>query len=151
MRFYILCLLCLNFFISTAQPKKDTTAIKQAIDSLNKLLDHSVVQKDMAVLQKHYADDFFFQHATGKTDSKESWINSIQKRKTPYLSREHDSTIVELHQNVALITGILTVKAKEADKIRGYAVRYIRVYAYQKKTWQLISHHSTAQWDVKES
>ncbi len=151
MRFYLLCLLCLNFFISTAQPKNDTTALKRAVDSINKLLDHAVVQKNIAVLQKHYADDFFFQHATGKTDSKDSWINSIQKRKNPYLSREHDSTRVELHDNIALITGTLTVKGKEAGRVRGYAVRYLRVYAYQKKTWRLISHHSTAQWDIKES
>lgn len=33
-----------------------------------------MVKKYLTVLRKHYADDFFFKHATGKIDSKESWL-----------------------------------------------------------------------------
>lgn len=130
--------------------QRDTARIKRDVDSINRLLDHAVVKKQASVLNKHYAADFFFQHATGQTDTKATWINGILRRTNPYLSREHDSTVVELHHNIALITGTLTVKVKEPDKVSGYAVRYIRVYTYQNKAWQLVSHHSTTQWDLKE-
>jgi len=142
----LLFLLCITSCSSFAQTKKDTTRTSQAIDSINRLLDHAVVKKQIPVLKKHYADDFFFQHATGQIDSKASWIQSIQERKNPYLSREHDSVVVELHQQLAVVSGTLTVKVQEPDKVSGYAVRYIRVYGYLKNAWQLVSHHSTAEW-----
>jgi len=147
---FISVLFVLSFSFSYAQSSKDTTATKLAVDSINRLLDHAVVQKNLPVLQKHYAEDFFFQHATGIIDSKATWINSIQTRKNPYASREHDSIVVELHSNVAIVSGSLSVRVKEPDKVSGYALRYIRVFVYKNSNWQLISHHSTAEWNLKD-
>jgi len=151
MRFIFIC--CLFFFICTnnyGQDKTDTTKIKALVDSINRSLDRAYVKKDLVFLQKHYGDDFYFVHATGLVDSKSSWIGKLENETNRLLlSREHDSTAVELHDNVAIVTGILTVLFVPQANRDGYAVRYIRVYALRHKTWQLISHHSTAQWAVK--
>ena len=128
----------------------DTTATKKIIDSINRALDRAYVKKDIPFLKKHYAEDFYFLHATGMVDSKSSWIGKLEGPNSQLLlSREHDSTLVELHDNVAIVTGILTVLFVPAANRDGYAIRYIRVYALRNKVWQLISHHSTAQWTVK--
>ncbi len=42
-----------------AQASKETS-IKNLIDSINRLIDRAVVQKQMVLLQKLYADDFVF-------------------------------------------------------------------------------------------
>jgi hypothetical protein len=134
------------FLSAKIYAQTDTAKTKLLIDSINRTLDRAVVKKDVLYMQKHYADDFFFYHATGMIDSKKSWIGKNENPKNLVLSREHDSVTVELHDNIAIVKGILTVLFPAEANKAGYAVRYIRVYALRKNIWQLISHHSTAQW-----
>ena len=129
-----------------AQKLKDTTITKNTIDSINRLLDRSVVKKDTVLLKKYYSDDFFFKHASGRIDSRPTWIRSVLRNN--YGSREHDSVLVELHDHVAIVTGTLNVRFPPQTR-KAYAVRYIRVFAYKNKRWQLISHHSTGEWEIR--
>lgn len=130
------------------QNTADTTAAKHTVDSVNRLLDRSVVKKDLPALRKHYAGDFFFQHATGKIDSKESWLKGAMNPQNDVQSREHDSVTVELHQNVAVVTGTLSVRYPPQTR-DSYAVRYLRVFVYRDDRWQLVSHHSSLEWKLK--
>lgn len=136
-------LLCLY---AQAQNISDTIAIKAHLDSLNRLADRSVVKKDTVVLKRIYADDFYFLHATGKVDNKASWLRSVSNPSNVMASREHDSIDVELHGNVALVAGTLSVKFPPGSTRQAYAVRYIRVYVLRPAGWQLLSHRSTAEW-----
>ncbi|RYZ26161.1 MAG: nuclear transport factor 2 family protein [Chitinophagaceae bacterium] len=129
------------------QKSKDTASAKMLLDSINRLLDRAVVKKELSTLQTYYADDFYFLHATGKIDNKASWMKSVSNPNSQTLSREHDSVVVELHDDVALLTGILSVRFPPNTRA-GYAIRYIRVYALRKEGWRLLSHHSTAQWTI---
>ena len=139
-----------NAFSQVKNSFTDTTATKIIIDSINRTLDRAYVKKDIVFLQKHYAEDFYFLHATGMVDSKTSWIRKLENPTSRLLfSREHDSTVVELHDNIAVVTGKLTVLFQPEAKRDGYGVSYLRVYALRDKVWQLISHHSTGQWVVK--
>ena len=148
MKFILLLLLsCCLFASAFTQKQKDSTSTKILLDSINRLIDRAVVKKEMATLQTYYADDFYFLHATGRVDNKASWMKTVSNPNTETLSREHDSVIVELHDNVALLSGILSVRFPPNTRA-GYAIRYIRVYAIRKDGWQLLSHHSTAQWTI---
>ena len=145
-RCLILCLLIAA--VAPAQPGKPTVA--KTIDDLNRAIDRAVVNRDLTTLQKHYGEDFVFTHGTGNVDSKESWLKSIQKLTDDnrYTSREHDSTQVELHDDIAIITGKLSVIRLTPKETKRYALRYVRVYALRKKTWQLISHRTTEEWHL---
>lgn len=146
--------LCLITFAGQAQSKKvlkDTTVTKTFLLNLNQGIDNAVVTKEAAFLQKHYAPDFYFLHSTGAIDSKESWIKNVLKPTSQYLSRQHDSVQVELHGDVAVVAGSLTVKRPKDKNITGYILRYIRVYAYRQKVWQLLSHRSTYEWHLPET
>jgi hypothetical protein len=125
----------------------DTTAIKKLVDSINRQLDRAVVAKNIPFMQKHIADDFRFIHGTGLIDSKESWIGKAGMPRVQYLSREQDSVSVELHNDIAIITGSLTVVLPEQSPRYGYIIRYQRVFR-RKELWQMISHHTTMQWDI---
>jgi len=141
---------CTNNFAQGKNKSTDTTEIKKLVDSINRTLDRAYVKKDIPFLQKHYGEDFYFLHATGMVDSKTSWIGKLKNPDNPsLLSREHDSTVVELHNDIAIVTGKLTVLFQPQANRDGYGISYIRVYAFRDKVWLLISHHSTGQWVVK--
>lgn len=152
-RVLIFILLCLvvPYANARAAPFTDTAETKERLMALNQSIDQAVVDKNAAFLRKHYASDFYFKHGAGTIDSKESWINNVLNAATQFRSRMHDSMKVELHNDIALVTGILTVKRPSDGKISGYALRYIRVYALRKKTWQLVSHHTTQEWHLPDA
>jgi ketosteroid isomerase-like protein len=124
--------------------------IIKTIDELNRSIDMAVVKKDMATLKKHYADDFVFTHGTGDIDSKESWIKNIQNMPEGdrFISRTHDSTQVEPHGDIAILTGKLSVERQSKEKITQYSLKYVRVFALRKKVWQMISHRTYMEWHV---
>jgi ketosteroid isomerase-like protein len=132
---------------ATAQTKEE---IIRTIDDLNRMIDRAVVKKDIAILQKHYGDDFVFTHGTGDIDSKESWIKNIQNMPEGdrFVSREHDSTIVEPHGDIAILTGKLSVERQSKEKVSKYSLKYVRVFALRKKVWQMISHRTYMEWHL---
>jgi ketosteroid isomerase-like protein len=137
-------LFVVSFFSGLQATAQSPEEIRKTIDDLNRAIDMAVVKKDVAFLQKHYADDFVFTHGTGNIDSKESWIKNIQNMPEGnyFVSREHDSTFVEPHGNIAIITGKLSVKRQSKEKITDYYVKYVRVFVLRKKVWQMISHRT---------
>lgn len=139
---FFFLLFCINI-----HAQSDTAKTKQLLDSINRRLDRAVVERDLAFMQKHYGDDFIFTHATGKIDSKQSWISKVVGPTNLYQSREHDSVIIELHNDIAIMKGILMVVSKPEAKRAEFYNRYIRVYVLRKNTWQLISNHGIAQWN----
>ena len=137
---------CLIQFVASAQVVPKDSALIKLIDETNRKIDRAVVSKDLKFLEQHYGEDFVFTHATGLVDSKKSWLESIKKNKG-YAAREHDSTIVELHKDLAIIEGKLTVTRLEPakDGTIKYSLRYVRVFALRKKNWEMISHRSTSE------
>jgi ketosteroid isomerase-like protein len=121
---------------------------KKLVDDTNRLIDRAVVKQDVATMQKYFGDDFYFKHSTGQIDSKDSWITSIKNLKegNRFTSREHDSTEVELHGDVAIVAGKLSVAREAQPEVKKYYLTYVRVFALRNKTWQLISHRSTKEW-----
>ena len=146
-----LTFLCLCLYscplIATAQSASQDSLLIKLIDETNRKIDRAVVSKDVKFLEQHYGEDFVFTHATGLIDSKRSWIETVKKNKG-YAAREHDSTIVELHKDLAIIEGKLTVTRLEPakDGTIKYSLRYVRVFALRKKNWEMISHRSTSEW-----
>jgi ketosteroid isomerase-like protein len=148
MRFLLIIFIFFQLSLdANAQLSGQDPALVKLIDDLNRKIDRAVVSKDISVLEQYYGDDFVFTHATGLVDSKNSWIESIKKSKG-YAAREHDSTIVELHKDLAIIEGKLTVSrlAPAKDGTTKYSLKYVRVFALRKKNWEMISHRSTSEW-----
>jgi ketosteroid isomerase-like protein len=120
-------------------------ALKKELDQLNQSIDQAVVNKDIAMLKKHYSEDFIFTHFTGVVDNKESWIKNIEAMgEARFTMRQHDSTTVELHGETAIIFGKLSVvRESKEKKLSNYALWYVRVFVLRNKVWQIVSHRST--------
>lgn len=119
-----------------------------AIEAVNKKIEEAVVSKDLASLDALYADDFVFTHGTGLVQTKCQWLDSLRSNETRFLSRQLDSTSIELHAEIAIVTGrLLVCRQLETGEAR-YGFQYVRVYSMKTGLWQLISHRTTAQWDA---
>jgi len=64
-----------------------------------------------------------------------------------FISRVQDSTTVELHDDVALVTGKVEITRLDKDINVGYGIWYIRVYRKKMDVWQIISHRTTKMWN----
>jgi hypothetical protein len=134
----------LVFFHAFAAEAQAGLADSSYLISLNQQIDNAVVKQDTISLKKWYAADFVFSHGSGRVDGKESWLTSVTKGN--FISRQHDSVTVELHPTLAVVKGKLAIQKKNADKIDRYHLKYIRVYAYRNKEWQLASHNTTYEY-----
>lgn len=142
----IALLLFLNTcFTIQAQKRVHITAVKHHIDSVNRLIDKAVINKQYSILHKHYASDYYHTHASGKIDTKKSWIENVKKPSTSYTLRNHDSVTVELHKDIAIVTGTLEVDRPAGRK----KAKYVRVFVYRQKLWQLLSHNAIYEWETK--
>jgi ketosteroid isomerase-like protein len=140
---FVLALLCMGVSHVGAQSEE----LQKEIDDLNRQLDRAVVAKDISKLEKHYGDDFVFTHSDGKVDSKESWIKSVHH--AHYVSREHDSTKVEVHDDIAIVTGKLNIERKVKHPENPlFSIHYVRVYAKRNDVWQLICHRSVLDMEL---
>jgi ketosteroid isomerase-like protein len=140
MKAFSILLFILVFQRAHAQPDRESLL------SINAQLDEAVVKKNIAVLEKYYADDFVFTHGTGFVEGKASWIKNVANPNTNFVSRTQDSTTVELHDDVALVIGKIEITRKDKDKNVYYGIWYIRVYRKKSDLSQMISHRTTREW-----
>lgn len=142
MKFRLLILLCLGTGYAEAQIEKELLARNASIEE-------AVVKKRISLLEEAYADDFVFTHGTGFVEGKKSWIKNVSDPMVQFVLRQPDSTSVELHEDVALVTGKLSIIRTNSGKETKYGIWYIRVYRRRGNQWQMISHRTTKQWDEK--
>ncbi len=129
---------------STANAARELTA-------LNARVEEAVVRGDAAFLEEVLATDFRFPHGDEWTsggepslvDSKSSWIAAVKNRRTAYIARDVSAQQVELHGDVALVTGKIHVRTTSDDtKWRDYTIWFLRTFVKRHDRWQLISHRT---------
>ncbi len=100
-----------------------------------------VVTKNYAALERIYADDFVFTHGTGEVHDTAQWIAAL-KAGRDYQSRQHEAIEVELHDDLAVVYGVLRIEASDQGRFRA---RYVRVYERRDGRWRLVSHRTVEQ------
>ena len=141
MKYFLVFSLSLLALSATAQADRRDTA---ALAAFNELIDRFVVAKDTIQLKDMYADDFVFSHGSGKVEGKKGWLATVARAQ--YTKRDHDSMRVELHGDVGIVKGRMTIIKVNPTKEDHYYLRYLRVFAYRDKRWILLSHQTTAEW-----
>ncbi len=121
-----------------------------AVELINKAIEDAVVAKDLARLQGLYADDFRFTHGTGLIQNKFEWLDSLRDQGTRFISRQLESTMTEIHADIAVVTGRLLVRRSSSSGDARYGLQYVRVFSNRSGLWQLVSHQTVAQWDIPE-
>ncbi len=119
---------------------------EQELREVNQGIDQAVVSRDLPFLQKHYAADFVFTHGTGYVEGKESWLKNVADANTTFVSRQQDSTTIELHDDIGIVRGKIDITRLDRDMEVRYGIWYIRTYRFRDKRWQMISHFTFREW-----
>lgn len=118
---------------------------EQHLLDFEKKIEAAVVAADLSFLQKAYADDFRFKHGTGHIDSKATWLKDVEKNKGKFVSRNVDKSEAELHGDIGITQGTITVTRTE----RSYIIHYVRVYRKVGNTWELFMHRTVQEENFK--
>lgn len=113
----LLLLLILNALFLHAQISDSSFLINR-----NQQIDTYVVEHNTTALDSLYAEDFVFSHGSGRIEGKKGWFTSVAKGS--FISRLHDSVTVELHPQLAILRGKLSVqkKGKERQTVITYSI-----------------------------
>ena len=136
------------------QSQEDSLA-KKHILLLDKNIQQAVVIGDTLLIDTTVAADFVFTHGllTGDVDTKSTWRDFARVNPKTFLSREVDSAVVEIHDDMAMVLGRLNVKAefKDDNKMQTfcYSLHYVHLYQKRNNRWLFISHR-TAKMVVPE-
>ncbi|MBV8810069.1 MAG: nuclear transport factor 2 family protein [Acidobacteriaceae bacterium] len=123
----------------TSEAVKEVMAIEQA---RTEALDHS----DMAALERIMADDITYVHASGKVDTKKSYLDAIRSGQLHYLSWQPKNLQVRMLGNGAVISGEYAVRVKDSrvqSSPFDINIFVLTVYARRDGQWQQIAWQST--------
>lgn len=133
----------------TLDSKQDTATISYLID-LDKKIQEAMVISDTVLLDSVLANDFLFTHGfmDGGQQDKTAWRAIATRKPAFYFYRKVDSSIVELHGDIAIVMGTLSIKrgpiAKNNEKDSYcYSLAYSHIYAFRNNRWQFLSHRTT--------
>jgi Domain of unknown function (DUF4440) len=128
----------------------ESAAIAEVI-AFEKATEAAVVRGDTAYLERALAPTFLFTHGDGwvnggaplKIDTKESWIEYVKRKPSPYVYRELDHQQVELHGDVAITLGrYFYLPQSNNGNAAHMHVWFERVYAKRNGQWQQLSHRT---------
>jgi ketosteroid isomerase-like protein len=123
------------------------TASETELAELDARLQQAAVKGDADLLERHLSDDFVFTHSGGQRDTKADWVRRAKQAPPPYLARKVSDQAVEVHGDVALVTGRLDVQVPPSPRQaqsgpQCYALRYAHVYARRNGRWMFLSHQT---------
>jgi len=141
MKRVIILFLVSVFLIGSVKGQQSAKSDSGYLVLLNQRIDDYVVQKNLAALDTLYVADFVFSHGSGKVEGKPGWLATVGR--TDYTLRRHDSVTAEVHPDMAIVKGKMSIQRINKDKTDRYYLKYIRVYAPRKNRWQMVSHSTT--------
>ena len=122
------------------QQQRDSAVIV----NLENQVEVAILRRDIAYLESVYAPGYRVKHSEGILQTRDQWLMSIKTSR--FRRHQVDSLDVEVHGDIALVTGRMYVLPESTDPtFQGVTVRYVRVYRRQAGRWQQLTHHSTKQ------
>jgi ketosteroid isomerase-like protein len=123
----------------TSQAAKEVMATEEARTAA---LDHS----DVAALERIMADDVTYIHASGKVDTKKSYLDAIRSGQLHYISWRPENLQVRVLENGAVINGEYAVRVTDS-RVQptpfNINIFILTVYARRDGRWQQIAWQST--------
>src|SRR5437660_2420863 len=107
---------CISFAFGEDQRKTtDEQEVRQMIQKYRSAL----LQRDIPVLEKIWADDYVFVNASGEVLTKAQRLSNLKSGATSLDSiNEEENITVRVYQNSAVVTSRVTLKGQYSDKQR---------------------------------
>jgi ketosteroid isomerase-like protein len=111
---------------------------ERQVSQLEQELIEAFRRNDMRALERIMADDFVFTDPRGASITKELWLADLRSGASAFESVEIENVRVRLAGDAALVTGLVTLKAR--SRAGGYNGQFgvIDVYMKREGRWQLV-------------
>ena len=133
---------CISFAFGEDQRKTtDEQEVRQMIQKYRSAL----LQRDIPVLEKIWADDYVFVNASGEVLTKAQRLSNLKSGATSLDSINQEENItVRVYQNSAVVTSRVTLKGQYSGKQISGQYRSTLVWVKGPAGWQLVSNQLTA-------
>jgi ketosteroid isomerase-like protein len=133
--------------VTLAQPgsSHDTAAAKEVM-AAEAARTSALVKSDLAALDRIMADDVTYIHASGKVDTKQSYLEAIRSGQLHYISWQPVKLNVRVAGDAAVITGEYAVRVTDSRAQRDpfdINIFILTVYERRDGRWQQIAWQST--------
>jgi ketosteroid isomerase-like protein len=133
---------CISFAFGEDQRETtDEQEVRQMIQKYRSAL----LQRDIPVLEKIWADDYVFVNASGEVLTKAQRLSNLKSGATSLDSiNEEENITVRVYQNSAVVTSRVTLKGQYSGKQISGQYRSTLVWVKDPAGWQLVSNQLTA-------
>src|SRR5437899_5298652 len=133
---------CISFAFGEDQRKTtDEKEVRQMIGKYRTAL----LQRDIATLEKIWADDYVFVNASGEVRTKAQRLSNLKSGATSLDSiNEEENITVRVYQNSAVAMSRVTIKGKYSGQPTGGQYRSTHVWVKGPEGWQLVANQLTA-------
>jgi ketosteroid isomerase-like protein len=130
---------------SAASQQSASSASEQEIRQMIEKYRTAILQRDIATLEKIWADDYVFVNAAGDVLTKTDPLANIKSRATTLDSiNQEENVTVRVYQNSAVATSRVTLKGQYSGQPISGQYRSTLVWVKGSGGWQLVSNQLTA-------
>lgn len=102
----------------------------------------AMTQADLPALERVLAADLSYGHSNGRIDDRASLLDALRARKLVYRSMRVSELTVRFAGDSALVRGRADVSVGPDGREESFALRYLAVYAWRERRWQLTAYQS---------
>lgn len=138
---------------ATAHPAQRNAEAAKEVEALERQRFAAQVSKDYAFLEKAFADDLVYTHASGKQQGKADYLQSIRDGKSVYDKIDVESLNVRAYNGgqTAVVNGQITIyQPNKPDGSPNVAhLKYVTVQVKNPQGWQVVLWQSQKQPEAK--
>ena len=133
---------CISF--AFGEDQRETTNEQEVRQMIQKYRS-ALLQRDIPMLEKIWADDYVFVNASGEVLTKAQRLSNLKSGATSLDSINQEENItVRVYQNSAVVTSRVTLKGQYGGKQISGQYRSTLVWVKGPAGWQLVSNQLTA-------
>jgi len=133
---------CISF--AFGEDQRETTNEQEVRQMIQKYRS-ALLQRDIPMLEKIWADDYVFVNAFGEVLTKAQRLSNLKSGATSLDSINQEENItVRVYQNSAVVTSRVTLKGQYSGKQISGQYRSTLVWVKGPAGWQLVSNQLTA-------
>jgi hypothetical protein len=119
---------------------RDESPAGNGLDTIDLHIEQAVLRRDLAFLERAYAESLSYTHATGQVETRADRLTTV--RSGGYTARTIEALLIERHGDVGITSGrLVATRLAEGRELR-YMVPFVRVYAWREGRWQMLSHRA---------
>ena len=101
-----------------------------------------MIARDFKALEAMLHGDLLYTHSSGVTDTKATWLQSMQSGKTKYKSVNCTDRKVRVIGEVALVTGRAAIEAEIGGQPRSLKLLFLNAWAKTPQGWKFVAWQS---------